>query len=125
MKPKEPQQKQCGNPKCEKTFLQFNSLDKYCSGSCKRIMQGEKEKGVKVESKKFRELKSHFDMRSKSTTELEHESKDEVQFWVKQRDIDKACISCGSGFQIQSNWHGGHCFKAETHSGVQFDEENI
>lgn len=45
------------------------------------------------------------------------------QKWIRLRDKDKPCISCGT---ISSSvWDGGHFKKAELYSGVIFHEHNV
>jgi hypothetical protein len=51
------------------------------------------------------------------------EAKKVFQKWIRLRDKDKPCISCGS---ISSTvWDGGHFKKAELYSGVIFNEYNV
>ena len=51
------------------------------------------------------------------------EAKKVFQRWIRLRDKDKPCISCGS---ISSTvWDGGHFKKAELYSGVIFNEYNV
>ena len=51
------------------------------------------------------------------------EAKKVFQKWIRLRDKDKPCISCGS---ISSTvWDGGHFKKAELYSGVIFHEYNV
>ena len=51
------------------------------------------------------------------------EAKKVFQKWIRLRDKDKPCISCGT---ISSTvWDGGHFKKAELYSGVIFNEHNV
>ena len=51
------------------------------------------------------------------------EAKKVFQKWIRLRDKDKPCISCGT---ISSSvWDGGHFKKAELYSGVIFHEYNV
>jgi len=51
------------------------------------------------------------------------EAKKVFQKWIRMRDKDKPCISCGS---VSSTvWDGGHYKKAEIYSGVIFHENNV
>ena len=51
------------------------------------------------------------------------EAKKVFQKWIRLRDKDKPCISCGT---ISSTvWDGGHFKKAELYSGVIFHEHNV
>lgn len=44
------------------------------------------------------------------------------QKWIRNRDKDEPCISCGT--QFSDLWDGGHYMKAEIYTGVIFDEVN-
>jgi len=43
------------------------------------------------------------------------------QQWIRQRDADKPCISCGKHSKLVD---AGHYFKAEVYSGLIFNEDN-
>ncbi len=122
MSGKEPKFKKCASEECENTFRQFNSLQKYCSASCQRTCQVQKDKKLIRESKQFDDLKQVYDVRNKSLSVLEAEAKREFQKYIRWRDRDKECISCQTVNAIE--WHGGHYLKAELYSGVVLDEMN-
>lgn len=59
----------------------------------------------------------------KSYAQRLSEAKKVFQKWIRLRDKDKPCISCGT---ISSSvWDGGHFKKAELYSGVIFHEHNV
>lgn len=41
--------------------------------------------------------------------------------WIRERDKDLPCISCG---QYKDEYDCGHFFPVSTHAGLRFDEEN-
>lgn len=51
------------------------------------------------------------------------ETKKVVQRWVRERDKNEPCISCGTHFA--NEWHAGHFKKAEVYSQLIFNEFNI
>lgn len=51
-------------------------------------------------------------------------AKGAFQNGIKKRDEGKPCISCLKVFKKGDIIHAGHCFKAETHSWLLFDEDN-
>ena len=59
----------------------------------------------------------------KTLSQYEAEAKKVFQKWVRLRDVDLPCISCGT--QNPKLWHGGHFKKAEIYSGLIFDERNV
>jgi hypothetical protein len=59
----------------------------------------------------------------KTLGQLEAESKRVFQKFIRLRDKDLPCISCG--VENTNLWDGGHYKKAEIYSGVIFDENNV
>lgn len=59
----------------------------------------------------------------KTLSDYEKEAKVVFQKWIRLRDQEQPCISCG----IKNNklWDGGHYFKAELFSGLIFDTRNV
>lgn len=41
--------------------------------------------------------------------------------WVRRRDEDRPCISCGQYKPLQA----GHFYPTSTHDGLRFDEDNV
>ena len=115
MKPKKKKCKVCKEP-----FEQYNSLISWCSPGCGyKLSQSKiKEKKAnewKIEKKQLRE-------RLKTLGQYEMDAKKSFQKWVRLRDADKPCISCGEF--VKDLWDGGHYFKAELFSGLIFDPRN-
>jgi len=72
----------------------------------------------KERSKQSREQREAM----KSISRLIMDARIPFQKWIKLRDINKACISCGT---VDSKiWHAGHYLKAEVFTGLIFDELN-
>jgi len=116
MKPKKKKCKVCKTP-----FEQYNSLVSWCSPGCGYKLSQEKLKDKKanewkVEKKQLRE-------KLKTLSQYEAEAKKSFQHWVRLRDKDLPCISCGEFHK--DLWDGGHYFKAELYSGLIFDERNV
>jgi len=57
----------------------------------------------------------------KTLGQYEAEAKKSFQKWIRLRDKDNPCISCG---KITTEMDGGHFKKAEIYSGVIFNERN-
>ena len=66
--------------------------------------------------------------------EIEHKSKKSLSYliqntvnicheYIRERDKNKPCISCGEPWH--SGFHAGHFYKAELYSTLKFDENNI
>jgi hypothetical protein len=58
----------------------------------------------------------------KTLGKFESEAKTEFQRYIRKRDAELPCISCGT--EQTDLWDGGHFKKAELYSGVIFDEMN-
>ena len=59
----------------------------------------------------------------KTLSQYEDEAKKVFQKWVRLRDKDLPCISCGTMKNVE--YAGGHYFKASLYSGLIFDERNV
>ena len=58
-----------------------------------------------------------------STVQRINKAKQVFQKWIRKRDKDEACRSCGT---VSSDlWDGGHYLKAEIYTGVIFNEINV
>ena len=99
---------------CEKKFPQFRSTDVCCSYVCQVKYMSEKEI-----AKRHKEC---LTATKESLPILKAKAKRIFQAWVRKRDENLPCISCGV---IQARFDGGHYFKAETHSGLIFHEMNV
>lgn len=74
---------------------------------------------VKKESKE--KIERRFEL--KSYSQRINEVKVVFQRWIRERDKNEPCISCGTPYS--DIWDGGHYMKAELYSGVVFDEMNV
>lgn len=72
----------------------------------------------KREKEKDNELREEL----KSVTAVINEVRKDFQKYIRARDINEACISCGD--TKAKMWHAGHYFKAELYTGLIFDETN-
>jgi predicted nucleic acid-binding Zn ribbon protein len=109
-KPTKP--KQC--PVCPKTFIpQYSSLQQVCSPKCAVIFNSEKEVKKRVQQMK---------VEVEGTNQLEKAARLIFQKWIRERDKDLPCISCGRTSTKQ--WDAGHMYKAELFTGLIFDERN-
>ena len=104
----------CAFANCANTFLKYKSTDKFCSRNCYLADFANKEL-----NKNIKEMAVNI---AKLST-LESLAKKQIQKWVRLRDKDLPCISCGTSYTQQ--WDGGHYLKAEIYSGVIFNPMNI
>ena len=59
----------------------------------------------------------------KSIRRLINEARTPFQRWIRFRDANDPCISCGT--TDSSIWDAGHYLKAELYTGLIFDEVNV
>jgi hypothetical protein len=106
---------------CKKDFLPTRPLQCVCSLSCSISLA--KKKQEKKEEKDWQKRKKEGKESLKKLSQYEEEAKRVFQKWVRFRDADLPCISCGCITTPQ--WDGGHYFKAEIYSGLIFHEDNV
>ena len=112
---------------CKNRFIPLNnnSLQKFCTyqDECiKAFADWSKVESVKRVNKEWREEKKVLKEKLKTLSEYEKEAKVFFQHWIRFRDKDQNCISCGTA---QTDlWDGGHFKKAELYSGTIFNETN-
>lgn len=73
----------------------------------------------KEQRKKNKEEKESM----KSISRLINEARTPFQRWIRFRDANEPCISCGT--TKAKIWHSGHYLKAELFTGVIFHEKNV
>lgn len=102
---------------CKAEFMPSRMGQKVCGIECaKAIAVKKREKVEKVADKAKREsLKTLSDWRKEAQTA--------VNAYVRVRDADKPCISCGRHHQGQ--YHAGHYLSRGAHPELSLDERNI
>lgn len=113
-------------PRCkickEKFEPRFSSFQKTClNESC--IANWYLQEKEKKEKNAWSDRKKELERTSISLPALKAKAKRLFQAWIRQRDKDKPCISCGT--KESKQWDGGHYKKAEVYSGVIFHEFNV
>lgn len=107
---------------CKKQFTQFNSLNKVCSIKC--AIELGKLKPVKVNENRVKsQLKKEAKEKLETYSQKVNKAKVIFQKWIRERDKNEPCISCGTIKSII--WHASHFKKAELYSGVIFNELNV
>lgn len=107
---------QCKAKYIPRFFLQKTCEDVKCIISYSKIQREKKEQ------KEWQERKKTVREKLKTLSQYESEAKKSFQRWIRKRDDNLPCISCGTFETLR--WDGGHLFKAEIFSGVIFDERN-
>jgi hypothetical protein len=106
---------------CKKEFTQFNSTISVCGYQC--AIEWGKLHPKKTSIKRVNsQLKSEAKEKLETYSQKVNKVKVIFQKWIRERDKDLPCISCGT--TKASMWHASHFKKAETFSGVIFHELN-
>jgi len=79
--------------------------------------------GKKRVEKETRKISREQKQADKSIQKLIQEARGPFHKWIRFRDANESCISCGS--TDSSIWDAGHFYKAELYSGLIFDEKNV
>lgn len=88
---------------CKQPYEPRNSLQSVCSPACAvayaRWHEQKRTKELKAMTRRQRQdIKTH--------AELVREAQVAFNAWIRERDIDRPCISCGTAGRVQ--WHAGH-----------------
>lgn len=113
-----PRKKKCRNPDCRQWFEPFSSLAKACSMECALVVT--RKDAEKRERKKTRQMRE----RIKTLSELCQEAQTEVNRYVRLRDADKGCISCGSP-NVSDAGHFFHAGSKYRTSPLRLDPRNL
>lgn len=110
-----PKCKSCGND-----YIKLKPLQTVCSLPC--AIAYSKQKAEKKAKKEWNKEKREFREKDKTYTQRVNEARKVFQKWVRLRDKDQPCISCGC--KTAKQWDAGHYLKAEVFSGLIFNENN-
>lgn len=104
-------QREC--KECKELFTPYNSLQSCCSAKCATELA--KKKVWKEEKKKLID---------KNRTRTEWLNLLQVVFnsYIRERDKDLPCITCGTTSNIQ--YHSGHFFSVGSYPNLRFHEDN-
>jgi hypothetical protein len=103
--------------KCGETFTPFTTLDKHCY-VCKKTEQALKNL-AKIKKDKVKKAKEDL----LTTSDYLKLAQQVVNKYIRMRDADKGCISCGQ--TLGSKYDAGHYWSVGGHGNVRFDIDNI
>lgn len=104
---------------CQKCGKKTNK--KVCNVCVGLVMKSIKEAEKQKKEEKV-QLKEKLSTKKQTYVAKVNKIKVVFQAWIRERDKNEPCISCGAIKADQ--WHGGHLYKAENYSGLIFDERN-
>lgn len=106
---------------CKNTFTPIRPLMTVCSPKCaiEKAKDNIEKKRIKEDKAKDKIIREKL----KTLSQYEQEARTVFQKWIRHRDKDLPCISCGRTNAI--SWDGGHYFDAGSYSGLIFHEDNV
>ena len=104
-------------PSCYWNWMQVNE-----SGKVHYQKQFLKQVESKIKKTKTKKKKEEYES-LKSIQRLIQDARRPFQKFIRIRDANDGCISCGD--TKAKIWHAGHYFKAEIYSGLIFHETNV
>lgn len=114
LKPFNPKPRPC--PICRNSFVPAKPMQSVCSPRCavKRVKQAKVEERAKVKTRKEKSL---------TLSQRRARAQTEVNAYVRLRDADLPCISCGRFHEGQ--WHAGHYRSRGAALHLALDPRNI
>ncbi|MBW6226796.1 recombination protein NinG [Pseudomonas aeruginosa] len=117
--------RKCQNPACSQEFTpRFSSTQKVCSPACALAIKDKHAKPARkaIDDRERREIKVRKE-RLKSKADHLREAQAAFNEFIRWRDWDRPCISCGRFHDGQ--YHAGHYRSVGSHPELRFDEDNV
>lgn len=116
--------KKCKAKSCTATFTPRNSLQQACGPKCALDMAIQASKKKAEKEAKDRRNKTRAQLEAmKTVRDLTKEAQKEFNAYIRERDYDLPCISCGRFHKGQ--WHASHYRSTGACSSLRFDEDNV
>ncbi|WP_249201251.1 recombination protein NinG [Burkholderia cenocepacia] len=111
---------------CGVVFTPARSMQKVCSPAC-AIALTEKDKARKVARAQRAERKSLREALEKSKSRWAHLKELQALFnrWIRARDADLPCISCGRPASWSGQWDAGHYRSVGSNPASRFNPLNV
>lgn len=121
---KQPRAKKCQNPACAESFIPQRLGQKVCSPACALAIAPQNQQRARkaIDQLERREIKARKE-KLKSRAEHLKDAQAAVNEYVRLRDKDHPCISCGRHHQGQ--YHAGHYRTTAAHPELRFELLNI
>lgn len=101
---------------CQVVFTPSRQLQGVCGYECAKVYAD------KLKANKAKQERKILKEKLKTLSEYEADAKKSFQRFIRFRDKDLPCISCGNA--NPTDWAGGHFYSAGMYSGFIFDERN-
>ncbi|HHM9296615.1 TPA: recombination protein NinG [Pseudomonas aeruginosa] len=120
----QPKPKKCQNPECGAAFVPQRLGQRVCSPACALAIKDKHAKPARkaIADRERREIKVRKE-RLKSKADHLREAQAAFNEFIRLRDADQPCISCGRHHDGQ--YHAGHYRSVGSHPELRFDEDNV
>jgi hypothetical protein len=109
---------------CRASYEPTKPLQSVCSPSCALTLASSKRaRALKVEQVKERRADKVKRDKLKSKAQWAREAQTAFNAFIRARDADKPCISCGRHHQGQ--YHAGHYLSVGARPELRFEESNV
>jgi len=109
--------KKCSVKTCRKEFVPTRPFQNWCCPDCAIELLNEKKRKQKQKEKKQAREKL------KTRSDWMKDAQAAFNAYIRARDVDQPCISCGRFHQGQ--WHAGHYRPTSTSPALRFNEDNV
>ena len=123
-----PRPKKCRNPECRREFVPVRPLQIACCMTCAIVVGRAKTLSDEAKAEKARRAERRAERladREKLKRRSDHLADTQQAFnaWIRERDYDQPCISCGRHHQGQ--YHAGHYLTVGSHPELRFEPLNV
>src|SRR5690606_27037161 len=121
---KKPRPKKCRNTACRSEFVPARPLQTACSVACAiALTQAAKARQSREQDRQERTARRAARERIKTKGDYLRETQAAFNEWIRERDRDLPCISCGRHHQGQ--WHAGHYRTVGANPELRFNPLNV
>ncbi|HBN8251521.1 recombination protein NinG [Pseudomonas aeruginosa] len=119
-----PRPKKCAVSTCRAPFVPVKSFQTWCSPECGIVIARQKQEKERksIQQRERREVKVRKE-KLKSRADHLREAQAAFNEFIRWRDWDRPCISCGRFHDGQ--YHAGHYRSVGSHPELRFDEDNV
>jgi hypothetical protein len=117
-------QKTCKAASCNRKFTPARPLQSCCSIAC-AIEYSNRIKAKQISQESTSKRKEHREAKERIKSRADHIKEAQTAFnrYIRARDADLPCISCGRFHDGQ--WHAGHYRTTAAAPELRFDERNV
>jgi hypothetical protein len=116
--------KKCRNAACRAEFVQARPMQTACSVSCAiALTETRKARESNIQAKQERAARRAARERIKTKGDYMRETQAAFNEWIRERDRDLPCISCGRHHQGQ--YHAGHYRTVGANPELRFNPLNV